>query len=167
MRIELPLERKAGYMLYLKLFAGLFAGFILCLLGLFVTVDSVARFSLHVAGIITAITNKLNVDKLIPQHFSFTLSDYTHLICFEGMLLIIFVSTIQLSDLRRYQVPTQTNPLQLSQGPIIHTKYAELHFYAGVFWATVIAIYIARPGGRNLPPSPKTNQRAPQRGCFF
>ena len=97
---ELTLKRKNSFYLYIKVFAGLFSGYLICVLGLLVSIESVARFSLHIVGVITAITNKLNVDKIIPQHSGLTLSDYTHFIGFTGMMGVILVSAIRLTLIR-------------------------------------------------------------------
>lgn len=138
-RMQLEIERNYGLVLYLKIFSGLFAAFIICLLGFLVTVDSVARFSLHAAGILTAITNKLSIDKIIPQYFNFTLSDYIHLIFLELMILVIFVSTLQLSQLRRGWTQVNGDPsISIS---IVQKSIATSHYYAGVFWSLVAFIY--------------------------
>ena len=133
-KIILNIVRSDSLFLYFKLFTGLFTAFIICLMGLLITADSTARFSLHVAGIIAAITNKLNVDKIIPHYFGFTLSDYTHLIFFSGMLVIILISIFQLLQLREAQET-------FASGAIVKTSFARYHFHLGLFWCIIIFIY--------------------------
>lgn len=86
-----------GWSLFFKLFAGMYAAFLIAWLSLFINPGAVdPRFGLSVGGLFAAVGNKYIVDSILPEMASDNLVDTLHAFTFLAVILCLAISVISL-----------------------------------------------------------------------
>jgi hypothetical protein len=96
-RAEITIKRIHVWVIFLKLFTGVFVGFLIALLVFFIKPINVdPRFGLCVGGLFAAVGNKYVVEGTVSSVSSNTLIDTLHNLTFVSILVIILISIISL-----------------------------------------------------------------------
>lgn len=96
-RAEITLQRIHVWIIFFKLFTGVFVGFLIALFVFFIKPINVdPRFGLCVGGLFAAVGNKYVVEGTVSSVSSNTLIDTLHNLTFISILIIIFISVISL-----------------------------------------------------------------------
>lgn len=92
---KIPLIQDKPWLLFIKLFLGMYVAFWVAFIALFIPVESEEpRFGLPVGGLFAAIGNKYIIESLLPVSTDFTLVDTLHSVTIVFILLIIAYSAI-------------------------------------------------------------------------
>jgi hypothetical protein len=92
---EIPLREDNPWMLFIKLFLGMYVAFWVAYIALFIPVERQdPRFGLPVGGLFAAIANKYIIEALLPVSTDFNLVDTLHSITITTIFLIIAYSAI-------------------------------------------------------------------------
>lgn len=93
---QLKLERQ-GWSLFLKLFSGMYAAFLIAWFSLFINPSAVdPRFGLSVGGLFATVGNKYIVDSILPEMTKDNLVDTLHGYTFAAVISCICISVISL-----------------------------------------------------------------------
>ncbi len=96
-RADITLQRIHVWIIFFKLFTGVFVGFLIALFVFFIKPINVdPRFGLCVGGLFAAVGNKYVVEGIVSSVSSNTLIDTLHNLTFVSILIIIFISVISL-----------------------------------------------------------------------